>query len=360
MPARVESLLVQQHLTLREVMARIDDGEQGIALLVSEDGRFQRTVTDGDLRRAILRGHGLDSVVATSLLPLKRESTTAPVGTPTEMQLEIMIAAEVRHLPLLHADGTVAELARTEDLIAAERFEGDNDLPLQAVIMAGGFGTRLRPLTDDTPKPMLSIGGKPLMERTINSLQKAGIHRINVTTHYLPEKITQHFGRGERFGVELNYVSEDQPLGTAGALRLINDVDEPLLVMNGDILTNVDFRSLLNFHREHNAMLTVAVRQYEVQVPYGVIEATDGIVRGLREKPRISFLVNAGIYLLEPSAVKMIPPGKRFDMTDLINDLLSSGKTVVGFPIMEYWLDIGKHDDFQQAQEDITKFRWAA
>lgn len=360
MSGRVESLLVQQHMTLREVMARIDEGGQGIALLVGDDGRFQRTVTDGDLRRAILRGHGLDSIVGESLLPLKRTSTVAPVGTPPEMQLEIMLAAEVFHLPILHADGSVAELVRSEDLIATKHTDSDNDLPLQAVIMAGGFGTRLRPLTDDTPKPMLSIGGKPLMERTINSLQKAGISRVSVTTHYLPEKITQHFGSGERFGVEMNYVSEDQPLGTAGSLRLISDVEEPLLVMNGDILTNVDFRSLLNFHREHNAMLTVAVRQYDVQVPYGVIEATDGVVRGLREKPRMNFLVNAGIYLLEPAAVKMIPLGKRFDMTDLINDLLASGQTVVGFPIMEYWLDIGKHDDFQQAQEDVTKYRWAA
>jgi len=228
------------------------------------------------------------------------------------------------------------------------------------VIMAGGFGTRLRPLTDDTPKPMLPIGGKPLMERTIEGLQKSGISRINVTTHYLQEKITRYFGTGSRFGVELRYVSEDEPLGTAGALRLMEDVNEPLLVMNGDILTKVDFRSLLKFHQEQKAALTVAVRQYDVQVPYGVIEAEKGIVTGLQEKPRFNFLVNAGIYLLEPSARRCIPDGEPYDMTDLIAHLLERGETVAGFPIMEYWLDIGKHDDFRKAQQDVSQDRWAA
>ncbi|MCA9062943.1 MAG: nucleotidyltransferase family protein [Planctomycetaceae bacterium] len=349
----VTPLLIQRQMTLREVMARIDEGGKGISLLVDDDGRFLRTVTDGDLRRAIIRGHGLETDLERALIPQTQPSITAPVGTTTDEQLELMLSAEVRHLPLLNEDGTVADLTCSDSLICEE-------VSMQAVIMAGGFGTRLRPLTDNTPKPMLPIGGKPLMERTIENLQKAGIHRINVTTHYLPEKITQHFGAGERFGVDLNYVSEDQPLGTAGALRLISEVEEPLLVMNGDILTNVDFRSLMKFHREHSAALTVGVRQYEFQVPYGVIDAEDGVIRGLREKPRMSFLVNAGIYLLEPTVIRHIPVGQRYDMTDLIEELVRTGSRVVTFPIMEYWLDIGKHDDFEKAQQDISKVRWAA
>ncbi|MFN5905948.1 MAG: sugar phosphate nucleotidyltransferase, partial [Planctomyces sp.] len=268
-------------------------------------------------------------------------------------QLAIMARAQIRHLPLLEADGTVAELSCAD-------FVREEVLPLQAVIMAGGFGTRLRPLTDDTPKPMLQVGGRPLMERTIEGLQRAGISRINVTTHYMPEKIIQHFGQGQKFGVDLNYVSEDQPLGTAGALRLISEVDEPLLVMNGDILTNVDYRAMMKFHREHQSQLTVALRQYEMQVPYGVVEAKDGMVSELREKPRITFLVNAGIYLLEPTVLKHIPDAGRYDMTDLINRLLAQGERVVGFPVMEYWLDIGRLDDFQKAQEDVERVRWAA
>ena len=346
------SLYVAEPSTLREVMQIIDRESLGIAIEVDAQERFLRTITDGDLRRAFLDGHNLNTTI--SELPQRRKpSVTAPSGTPRSEQLAIMLRETIRHLPLLNNDGTLADLALAEELVLAP-------MSLQAVIMAGGFGTRLRPLTDDTPKPMLQIGGKPLMERTIENFQRAGIHRISVTTHYLPEKITEHFGNGRKFGVKLNYVAEDQPLGTAGALRLIGDVDEPLLVINGDILTDIDFRALTKFHQQNNAALTVAVRQYDVEVPYGVIEAEGGIVSGLREKPRFNFLVNAGIYLLEPSVRRHIPDGTRFDMTDLIDVLLQNNETVVGFPITEYWLDIGKHDDFQQAQQDINRYRRAA
>ena len=347
----ISHLCVTEQDTIRQVMECIDRGSAGIALVLDEQKRFLRTLTDGDLRRAILNGHALNTKVVE--LTQERDSITALVETSREDQLEIMLQSGIRHLPLLNPDGTVAELALSEEFVPQA-------MPLQAVIMAGGFGTRLRPLTDDTPKPMLQIGGKPLMERTIENFQRAGISRINVTTHYLPEKITRHFGCGKRFGVEMNYVSENQPLGTAGALRLIEDQNEPLLVINGDILTDVDFRSLVKFHQEHKAALTVAVRQYDLQVPYGVVDSVRGIVQGLREKPTLNFLVNAGIYLLEPSVRKYIPEDTRYDMTDLINALLANNEVVVGFPIMEYWLDIGKHDDFRKAQEVINQRRWAA
>ncbi|MFM7037831.1 MAG: nucleotidyltransferase family protein [Planctomycetaceae bacterium] len=349
----LERILIQPTATVQDAMASIDAGGRGIALLVRSDGHFIRTITDGDLRRAILAGHAVTTRLDAALDITAVRSITAPVNTPRDEQLALMVRCGVRHLPLLSADGTVSELSCAEHV-------QDDKLRLQAVIMAGGFGTRLRPLTDDTPKPMLPVGGRPLMERTIEGLQRAGVSRINVTTHYMPEKIIQHFGGGQKFGVELNYVSEDQPLGTAGALRLISEVEEPLLVMNGDILTNIDYRSLLKYHREHDAKLTVALRQYEMQVPYGVVEAKDGVVSELREKPRITFLVNAGIYLLEPSVLRYIPESGRYDMTDLINRLLQQGETVVGFPVMEYWLDIGRLDDFQKAQEDVNRVRWAA
>ncbi|MCH2114558.1 MAG: nucleotidyltransferase family protein [Pirellulales bacterium] len=353
MTQEIEQLLVTADMCLREVMERIDLAGLGIALQVDAEKRFIRTITDGDLRRAILDGLSLDSANVEKLAsPTGGASITAQQATPREEQLEIMLQAQVRHLPLLRTDGTVAELASSDTLVPL--------VPMQAVIMAGGFGTRLRPLTDDTPKPMLPVGGKPLMERTIEGLERAGITRINVTTHYLPEKITRYFGSGSRYGVELNYVAEDQPLGTAGAIRLMDEVDEPLLVMNGDILTNVDYRSLLKFHQEHEAALTVAVRQYDVQVPYGVVEAKAGLVQGLKEKPQFNFLVNAGIYLLEPKVRKHIPFRKRYDMTDLIDALLENNETVVGYPIMEYWMDIGRHDDFQKAEQDISNRKWAA
>jgi NDP-sugar pyrophosphorylase family protein len=206
------------------------------------------------------------------------------------------------------------------------------------------------------PKPMLPVAGRPLMERIIDQLRDAGIHRVNVTTHYMPDKIRDHFGDGTAFGVDLQYVNEEKPLGTAGALALMEAPSEPLLVINGDILTQVDFRALIAYHQEHHAQMTVAVRRYEVAVPYGVIECDDGpIVRRVSEKPRLGFLVNAGIYLIEPSACSEVPNGERFEMTDLIEKLIRVGKTVVSFPVREYWLDIGQLEHYQQAQIDYAE-----
>jgi NDP-sugar pyrophosphorylase family protein len=197
------------------------------------------------------------------------------------------------------------------------------------------------------------------MHLIIDQLRCAGIRRVNVTTHYQPEKITDYFGDGAHFGVDLNYVTEDSPLGTAGALSLIVASDEPLLVMNGDILARVDFRAMLEHHREHRADMTVAVRQHEVQMPYGVIEPDGTHVRCVREKPVLKFLVNAGIYILEPAVVRHIPNGHRFEMTHLIQQLLEHERSVVMFPIAGYWLDIGKMGDYVQAQEDVKSGRFA-
>ena len=219
--------------------------------------------------------------------------------------------------------------------------------------MAGGSGTRLRPLTEDLPKPMLPVGDRPLMEVIIDQLRQSGIGRVNITTHYLPEKITDYFGNGENFGVELNYVSEDRPLGTAGSLGLIDWPRETLLVINGDILTKVNFRAMLDYHQEHRADITVGVRKYDIQVPYGVVECEDQRVCRLREKPNLSFFVNAGIYMLEPSVNEHIPNGQHYDMTDLIERLIHKGRSVVSFPIVEYWLDIGEPSDYERAQKDM-------
>ena len=353
----LDKLSVRPDATLHSAMEQVNQSGRGIVLLLDHRDRFLATITDGDIRRAILAGSSIDSPITDALGGSDgtlRHSITAHVTTPRAEQLAMMRKAEIRHLPLLDDDRYVVDLALSEELGTAP------PLAVQAVIMAGGFGTRLRPLTDDTPKPMLPIAGRPLMERTIEGLQRAGVHRINVTTHYMPEKITEHFGSGHEFGVELNYVSEDQPLGTAGALGLLGEIDEPLLVINGDILTNTDFGSLVRFHHQQNALLTVGVRHYDLQVPYGVVEAENGRVIGLREKPTYDFFVNAGVYLLDPSVRQYIPRERRYDMTDLIELLLSMEKPVASYPILEYWIDIGKHDDFDRAQREVGQLRKSA
>jgi NDP-sugar pyrophosphorylase family protein len=213
------------------------------------------------------------------------------------------------------------------------------------------------PLTQDLPKPMLPVGGRPLMEHIIEQLQHAGIRHVNVSTHYKAEKIIEHFGNGEAFGVDLQYVNEDRPLGTGGALGLMRPADETQLVINGDIFTQVDFRAMLSFHRENEAEMTVAVRRYEMQVPYGVVECEGARVSRLVEKPQAAFLVNAGIYLLEPSVYPFIPKGQRFHMTELIRWLLDAGRRVISFPIREYWMDVGHHGDYARAQDDVQSGR---
>ena len=228
---------------------------------------------------------------------------------------------------------------------------------MSAVVMAGGFGTRLRPLTDHVPKPMLPVGDRPLLERTLERLRDAGIHSVSITTHYLADAIVGHFGDGHAFGLHLDYVAEDRPLGTAGALAQIGKFDGTLLVLNGDILTGVDFRDMLAFHRMHGADATVAVRRYEVPVPYGVVECEDGLVREVREKPSLHLLINAGMYLLEPAVRDYIPEGQCFDMPQLLQRLLRDQRRVVSFPVLEYWVDIGQPPDYAFAQEMMRHAR---
>jgi NDP-sugar pyrophosphorylase family protein len=257
----------------------------------------------------------------------------------------------VDHLPLVDDADRVVGLLLRSDLV------DDELLAISAVVMAGGFGTRLRPLTADTPKPLLPIDGRPIMARLVEELRLAGIRQVTVTTHHQSEKIQGYFGDGSAFGMDLSYVTEDEPLGTAGALSLLQQRQDPLLVVNGDILTNVNFRSMLQFHRAHAADLTVGVREWENIIPYGVVECDGVFVRALREKPVTSHLVNAGIYLLEPDVHKLIPSGRRFEMTDLIQRLLEGGRSVVSFPITEYWLDIGQQADYERAQHDVRNGR---
>jgi len=341
-------LFVPPTATLREVLVRSNATRRGIVLVVDAQRHLLGVITDGDIRREMLAGTD-HAVSAQSLLARKepgRPITAALTASHAEL-VEILQRTGVSHVPLVNEDGQVERLVALEDLLQ------EDELALQAVVMAGGRGTRLHPLTEELPKPMLPLGDKPLMERIIAQLSEAGIRHVNITTHYLAEKITGYFGDGKAFGVHLNYLPEDKLLGTAGGLGLLPALDTPLLVINGDILTQVDFRAMLAFHREHQAALTVAVRPYEVQIPYGVVES-DGIqVRRMVEKPTYRYFVNAGIYLLEPRVHQLIPKNERSDMTDLIRSALEQRWPVASFPVWEYWRDIGQHQDYLDAQADV-------
>ncbi len=342
---------ISPEASIGEAIARMDAIRLGIVLVVDKDRKLLGTVTDGDVRRAILARIDLGQPV--NVLLSRKINTpfvrpiTAPVGAPRSTYLDILKQHSILHLPL------VDEEQRVRGLVTLDEFVPDGALAIQAVIMAGGQGSRLHPLTADTPKPMLPVNDRPLLEIIIGQLRDAGIKQVKVTTHHMPEKIEKHFGDGKDFGVALSCVEEDCPLGTVGGLGLLEVPKDTTLVINGDILTQVDFRAMLAFHKEHQADLTVAVRHYDLKVPYGVVECDGPVVRGVSEKPVIGLFVNAGIYLLEPIVYRFIPNGQPFDMTDLIQLLIHEGRTVASFPVREYWLDIGDHAEYERAERDV-------
>lgn len=345
---RAERATIAPEASITDAVACLERAETGILLLCNADGCLVGVLTDGDVRRAILRQ---ESFQRACLTIASRRPVTGPPAPTVADALQLMDHGTdfpVDHLPLVDEQRHVVGLLLRRDLVTL-----DPD-PVMAVIMAGGFGTRLRPLTEHTPKPMLPVGDRPLLARTLERLRLAGIQSVSITTHYLGHHIVDYFGNGESMGLQLHYVAEDRPLGTAGALTQVERCEGPLLVMNGDILTGLDFREMLAFHRAQGAEATVAVRRYEVPVPYGVVECEDGedgVVSRLREKPMLQLLINAGIYLLEPSVRALIPADQRFDMPQLLQRLLQDGRRVVSFPVLEYWVDIGQRPDYDHAQE---------
>jgi dTDP-glucose pyrophosphorylase len=338
--------------TLRCAAALIDRNKAGIALVLDDDGRLLGTITDGDLRRAMLRGDSLDTVVEEVIARPRPAPVTAPADADRHVLLSLMQERRVRQVPLLD------ESERVVDLVLLDQLLEDPSLPVTAVLMAGGPGTRLRPLTDRVPKPLLPIGGKPLIELAVDNLRAAGVRRVIVTTHYLGRAIADHLGDGGNQQVAIEYVHEENPLGTAGALSLIEPSADPLLVVNGDILTRLDYGALLAFHHEHGADMTVTAREYRFQVPYGVLH-TDGVhLQRIVEKPEHKVFVAGGVYLLNPSVLQFLNPGERCDMPALIERLVEGGRTVVTFPIREYWRDIGHLEAYEQAQADHAEL-WA-
>ena len=220
--------------------------------------------------------------------------------------------------------------------------------------MAGGFGTRLRPLTNSIPKVMLKVGARPILEIILLGFIEHGFVNFYISVYYLSDQIKEHFGDGSRWGVNINYIEELEPLGTCGALSLLPDtINEPIMIMNGDLLTNINFSSLLNFHKNHCSIATMCVREYTIEVPYGVVESSDSRITSIVEKPRQHYFVNAGVYVLAPEVFKNIPKSLKKDMPDLFNELIANKDNVFMFPLHEYWLDIGRLGDFEKAQQDV-------
>ncbi|MBX9652424.1 nucleotidyltransferase family protein [bacterium] len=348
----IDKISIGPDASIRQVMSRIDEGAKGIAVVIDGDCRLLGTITDGDIRRAILSGKSLDTRIHEVLTEREqrggRSPITAMVSTPAAELSRMMLTKGIRHIVVLNSANRVVGLATLEETIPFIR------QPVEAVIMAGGRGRRLMPLTNDLPKPMLPVGGRPMLEWIIEGLKRSGITRITISSHYKADVIRRYFGNGWRQGVSISHLYEERPSGTAGALRLLNNWNQTLLVINGDILTWVDFTQMINFHREQNASLTVAVRQHDIQVPYGVVDMDGSRIRRLSEKPIMPYFVNAGIYLLEPSLRSLLGDEDHLDMTDLIERAIQHDQSIIGFPVTEYWADIGQMHDYQKAREHIS------
>lgn len=333
--------------TLRTAMEIITNSQVGIVLVTEQDRRLLGIVVDSDIRRALLRGKGME-------VPISEVMNATPfiadaAASSTELAV-IFRAQRMAYLPIVDKEHKLVGLAGMVDYMTIPE-----SCPNWVVIMAGGQGMRLRPLTEKTPKPMMRIGNKPLLELVIERLVASGLNRFILSVNYLGDQIKDHFGDGSRWAAQIEYVTEDTKMGTAGALGLITrDLERSFIVMNGDLLTKVNFRSLLDFHQGDGNLATLCVREYDFQVPYGVVKMQDNKLASIDEKPVHRFFVNAGIYVLEPSVLSQLKAKTSRDMPDLLDGINRSSPGKVGcFPIQEYWLDIGKVEDYQRAVQEF-------
>jgi len=343
-----QKTLVNTTATLKQCMKVINQNITfKIAVVIDSNSKIKGVITDGDIRRALLNGKNLETTAPDIM---NKSPLTISESFPIESARNLMITKGISSLPVVNDKNEVVDIVvLTEDLDL-------KTIENPVFLMAGGFGSRLKPLTDDCPKPMLKVGPRPLLETIILKLKAQGFRNFYISIHYLADQVKEHFGDGSRFGVNIDYVHEESPLGTGGALSLLpSSISKlPLLMLNGDILTNIDFTQLLEFHEKNNNLATMCVKQYQYQVPYGVINGDGHIITSIVEKPTHSFFVNAGIYVLNNSIVTSLDSEEVKDMPSLLEEKMQSGKTISMFPIHEYWLDIGRMEDLHRAQRDFN------
>lgn len=338
--------VVTEDTALIETLRRIDQGNLQLAL-VERDGKIVGTVTDGDVRRALLGGVGLDAKVERVM---NRSPIIAPAGISNAAALTLMRRHSIHQLPIVDAEGRVIEVKLIDDLASVQPSDH------WVVLMAGGLGSRLKPLTDETPKPLIRVGDKPILETVLTGFVKAGFGKFFISINYKAEMIREYFGDGSAWGVDISYLEERDRLGTAGALSLLPErPTQPFFVMNGDLLTTVNFDQMLKYHREQRAFTTVCVREHSITVPFGVVDFDDHRLLGIREKPTQKFFVNAGVYLLDPGVLDHLTPDVAVDMPSLIEATIAEGKTSVVFPLREYWIDVGRLDDLQRASDEFQR-----
>jgi len=333
---------------MKEAIKVLNEEALRIIMVVDDNQKLIGTITDGDIRRALIEHKDMK----VQLGEIMHTSPSTISDNLSEKQiLTLMKQKNVLQLPILDNEDKVIGLKTLQNTYEVEKH--DNTV----FLMAGGFGIRLHPLTENIPKPLLKIGTSPILEIILKQLIESGFNNFVISTHYKAQMLKDYFGDGSKWDVSINYVYEESPLGTAGSLGLMPKInnDLPVLMMNGDLLTKVNFNSFLNFHNNHSGIASMCVREYDFEVPYGVVKSKNQKLKSIVEKPIHKFFVNAGIYLLNQSLIKKLDGISRIDMTSLLESQINDGLEVNIFPLHEYWLDIGQHEQLEQAKKDSKR-----
>lgn len=341
----IDNILVYPQITIRETLEMMENGNKGIILVINESKKLVGSVTDGDIRRAILKGMPLNEKIEKVMHdnPIKIQE-----GTSRQEAKEILIKNAIKHLPIVDKNNIVIDMITINDVLLQTGKENS------VLIMAGGLGTRLKDLTKVMPKPMLKLGDDPILHHIINNFKQYGYNKILISVNYKAEIIQNYFQDGYAYGVKIEYIKENKKLGTAGGIRLAQKyMDKSFFVINGDIFTNLNVESMMDFHVRNDFDITVGTREYSYQIPYGVIKEENSTIREIKEKPAINYLINAGVYCLNPKIINLIPENTYFEITDLINICIEKGYKVGSYRIKEYWMDIGKLEDYNKANNDV-------
>ena len=340
---KIDEIKINQNASIKQALKVIDKGAIKVAVVLSDDGLLLGMLSDGDIRRALLKGMSLDDSI-TGII--NRDPVVANINDTKERILELANEKKLHQIPII----SNGKLIGIQDI---REFLTPKNKPNKVILMVGGLGTRLRPLTNDVPKPMLDVGNKPILHTIVENFAKYGYTDIIMCVNYKSEIIKEYFGNGDKFGVKIEYVLESKRMGTAGALSLLKErPKDDFFVMNGDLLTNVNFEYLHEYHKDSNALASICIRKYEMQVPYGVVNVRANKVTSIEEKPMQSFFVSAGIYMFSPIVLDFIPKGVFYDMPTLFSELLKQDFAVHPFFIREYWLDIGRMDEYRRANDE--------
>lgn len=344
----ISKYTLQSNATIRQGLQRINEVNGDAIFLLDSDSKMVGTLTDGDIRRALLENYTLESSVDEIMFRSFRYLNQHEYSLE---KIDEFKAKMIDLLPVLDEEKRIVKILSLNELRSV--------LPFEVLLMAGGRGERLRPLTDEVPKPMLKVGDKPIIEHNIDRLALYGIEKMSISVKYKAEQIENYFGTGEKKGITIEYIHEDEPLGTLGAIKLIETISTPsILVMNSDLLTNIDFEDFFRFFEKNQADMAVASTSYRVKVPYGVLETTGNTITALQEKPTYTYFSNAGIYLIKTELLDRIPKHTHYNATDLMDQLIKENKKIVNYPIVHYWLDIGNPTDFERAQEDVKHIKF--